>query len=250
MVARETELYQPVKAFLSGLGYDSRGEVHGCDLAARRGVELLIVEMKRVFSLELVLQGVERQGVSETVYLAIEEPRGRARRRLRRILRLCRLLGLGLLTVRFSRRSWRCDPEGCGTGGRARVDVLLDPAPYKPRLNTRRRGLLLEEFQKRSADYNTGGSVRRKLVTAYREEALRLAWQLKQHGPCAVKQLRELAHSPKAQSILFNNFYGWFERVTRGVYRLTGAGERGLETYAAVVRPSPAHALPAPRVAS
>jgi hypothetical protein len=199
--------------------------VKGCDVAAVRGDELLIVELKRTFNLDLVLQGVERQALTESVYLATEELHGSARRRWRRIMRLCRQLGLGLMMVRFSRRA----KNG------ARVEVMLDPAPYKPRLQTRKRGLLLEEFAKRSADHNVGGCVRTKVVTAYREEALRLAYELRSHGPASVKELRDLAESAKAQSILYKNFYGWFEHVDRGKYQLTPAGLAALDTYAHVL---------------
>jgi len=216
-----------VARFLQGLGYQVRGEVQGCDVAAARGNELVIVELKCVFSLGLVFQGIERQKATQEVYLAVEDLRGPSRRRYRKMLRLCRLLGLGLLTVRFART------QAC-----ASVEVLLDPAPYKPRLNARRRGLLLAELRSRSADHNVGGSVRKKVVTAYREEALRVAWQLKVHGPSPVKLLRLSAPSPKAQSILRNNFYGWFERTARGIYQLTPSGLDALEAYAHVLAPS------------
>jgi hypothetical protein len=39
----------------------------------------------------------------------------------------------------------------------------------------------------------------------------------------------------RAAGILRNDVYGWFERVERGVYRLTPKGETGLATYADVV---------------
>ena len=69
---RETELYPPLKAFLEAQGYAVKGEVEGCDIAAVRGDEPpVIVEMKTRFSLSLVLQGIQRQGVSDRVYLAV-----------------------------------------------------------------------------------------------------------------------------------------------------------------------------------
>jgi hypothetical protein len=245
MVRCETELYQPVASFLTERGYTVRGEVKGCDVTAVRGDELLIVELKRTFNLDLVLQGVERQALTESVYLATEELHGAARRRWRRIMRLCRQLGLGLMMVRFRKartKRARADlshGQPTANGGcpwhTARVEVMLDPAPYKPRLQTRKRGLLLEEFAKRSADHNVGGCVRTKVVTAYREEALRLAYELRSHGPASVKELRDLAESAKAQSILYKNFYGWFEHVDRGQYQLTSAGIAALDTYAHVL---------------
>jgi hypothetical protein len=53
-------LYQPVKAFLEGLGFVVKGEIGGCDLLALRGdgpPVVVIGELKLTFNLELVLQG-------------------------------------------------------------------------------------------------------------------------------------------------------------------------------------------------
>ena len=61
--APETTLYAPVKRYLERLGFTVKGDVCGCDLVALRGEEPPIVvlgELKLAFSLELVLQGVNR----------------------------------------------------------------------------------------------------------------------------------------------------------------------------------------------
>ena len=71
-VQSESELYPPIKAFLEDQGYEVKAEVESCDLVARRDSEPpVIVEMKRRFSLDLVLQGVARRNLSERVYLAV-----------------------------------------------------------------------------------------------------------------------------------------------------------------------------------
>src|SRR3546814_3859016 len=84
----------------------------------------VIVELKRRFSLALLLQGVDRLAMSERVYLAFAAPDRAAgwRRDSRAILKLCRRLGLGLLRVH---------PD------RALVEPLLDPLPYQDRKSTR-----------------------------------------------------------------------------------------------------------------
>jgi hypothetical protein len=69
----ETLLYQPVKAFLEGLGFVVKGEVRGCDLVALRGDDpplVVIGELKLTFNLELVLQGVDRAAACDEVWLA------------------------------------------------------------------------------------------------------------------------------------------------------------------------------------
>src|SRR6201997_770921 len=90
----ETALYLPVKRFLEAQGYVVRGEVKGCDLVAVRGDEpplLVIAELKLGFTLELVLQGVDRLRAADAVWLAIGASRkgggrGRGVARPRRLL--------------------------------------------------------------------------------------------------------------------------------------------------------------------
>ncbi len=57
----ETDLYEPVKRLLAGQGYDVKGEIQGCDVVGVRGDEPpVVVELKRVFGLAVVLQGLDR----------------------------------------------------------------------------------------------------------------------------------------------------------------------------------------------
>ena len=84
----ETELYLPVKRFLEAQGFAVKAEIGGCDVLAVRGDEPpVIVELKTSFNLQLLLQGIDRQGVTDTVYLAIPEPK---RSLPGDILRLCK----------------------------------------------------------------------------------------------------------------------------------------------------------------
>lgn len=220
---RETELYAPVKAFLESQGYEVKAEVHDCDLVAIRGAEEpVIVELKTTLSLALLMQGVDRQTISDWVYLAVPVGKGpRWRGQVKTGVKLCRRLGLGLISVR--------------TGRAATVEVHADPGPYQPRKNTRRKGALLREFQARVGDPNTGGQTRQKVVTAYRQDALRLAVALKAgHSgkPAALK--RDLGVA-RAALILQKDYYGWFCRIERGVYGLSDQGLVALETYEGVV---------------
>lgn len=213
----ETDLYPPVKAFLEAQGYDVKGEVKGCDVVAVRGDEPpVVVELKRAFSLDLVLQGVDRLTLTDAVYLAVPRRRGPRSPDDRAIQRLCRRLGLGLLAVA---------PDGPRP-----VEAVLDPLPYQPRKNRRRVGRLLGEHARRSGDPNLGGSPARALMTAYRQEALACARRLAEAGPASPAALRA-AGMPNAGKILQQDVYGWFERVERGVYRLTEAGAAGLARF-------------------
>lgn len=209
---RETELYPPVKAFLEAQGYAVKGEVRDCDIVALRGDEPpLIVELKTVFSLQLVLQGIDRQAMTDAVYLAITPPK---RRQHGDIVKLCKRLGLGLLLVHGQH-----------------VEALTDPAPYQPRKMARRSTLLLKEFRHRVGDPNLGGSARMPRMTAYRQDALRCIAHLSDNGASKVAAIRTGTAVVRTAGILQNDVYGWFMRQSRGVYGLSPKGEAALETY-------------------
>ncbi|HZH28636.1 MAG TPA: DUF2161 family putative PD-(D/E)XK-type phosphodiesterase [Azospirillaceae bacterium] len=224
-LSRESDLYAPVRAFLANAGYEVRGEVADCDVVAVRDDTVLAVELKRTFGLPVLYQALGRLSAVDLAYVAVPAPDGRTARRnwdaqLPDAVRLCRMLGLGLLSVRDGR-----------------VLVHADPAPYRPRKQPKKRARLLGEFTRRSGDHNVGGSSKRTIVTAYREDALRCADALAARGeqPARPAEIRKTTGVDKAATILRRNVYGWFERTGRGLYALTPAGRQALVDYAAVV---------------
>jgi len=215
---KETELYQPVKAFLAGQGYEVKAEVDAADIVAcRDGEDPVIVELKTGFSLSLFHQAIARQSITDAVYIAVARGSGRRfQQALRSNLSLARRLGLGLITVRLAD---------------AFVEVHLDPAPYTPRKSKRRKDRLLREFSRRVGDPNTGGSTRVTLVTAYRQDALRCAAHLKANGPSRGADIAKTTGVARATRMMADDHYGWFERVERGVYALTPKGQAYLQSY-------------------
>lgn len=211
MTTRETDLYLPVKTFLEGQGYVVKSEVGAADVVAVRGGEApVIVELKLGFSLALVHQCVARLGVSDDVYMAVG--RGKGKRFLKAtkdMTRLCRRLGLGLMTVRLS--------DGL-------VQVHCDPGPYAPRKNTKRQGQLLREFAARQGDPNDGGQTRVGLITAYRQDALKLAMYLYEAGASKGADVARETGVVRATTMMRDDHYGWFEKVEKGVYGLTPKG--------------------------
>lgn len=209
----ETTLYQPVKRFLERLGFEAKGEVCGCDIVAVRegaSAAVVVAELKQTFTLELVLQAVDRLAFADEVWVAVRlSRRGRGREGDARVRKLCRFLGLGLLTVSAS----------------GRVEPLVEPAPYRPRRDTRRRSRVVEEHRRRQGDPTSGGSTRRPIMTAYRQQALACAAALA-GSPARPRDLKPMA--PDAAKILQRNVYGWFERVERGLYGLTDGGRAAL----------------------
>jgi hypothetical protein len=211
----ETSLYAAIKAFLEPQGFSVKGEVCGCDIVAVRAGEpplLVICELKRALTLELILQGVDRVRTADEVWLAVAATT-RGRDRDRRAHRLCRMLGFGLLAVH---------PRS------QRVEVLAEPAPYRPRPDRPRRRRLLSEHGRRRGDPTQGGITRQPVMTAYRQQALDCAAALRD-GPKRPRDLRPAA--PDAGKILLRNVYGWFTRLEPGLYSLTEAGQAALHRW-------------------
>lgn len=216
---RETELYAPIKAFLERQDYIVKSEVGAADVVALRDDrdDPIIIELKTSFTLSVVHQAIARQALTDTVYVAIPHGTGRVfLANLRANIKLCRRLGLGLLTVRL--RDGHVTPH-------------VDPGPYKPRQSKARKTRLLREFARRVGDPNTGGATRKGLVTSYRQDALRLVAHLSEHGPTKASAIAAATGVPTARRIMADDHYGWFERVATGIYALSPKGKAALEAW-------------------
>ena len=209
----ESQLYLPVKRFLEKLGFEVKGEICGCDLVALREgepVAVVIGELKLTFTLDLVLQAVERTCACDEIWLAVRASRrGRGRETDARVRKLCRFLGFGLLAVSAA----------------GKVEMLVEPVPWRPRRDAKRRSRIIDEHRRRQGDPVAGGSTRQPIMTAYRQQALACAAQLAK-GYVHLRDLR--SGVPDAAKILQRNVYGWFVRIERGVYALTDSGKAAL----------------------
>ncbi|MEK4509671.1 hypothetical protein EJP82_12370 [Paenibacillus anaericanus] len=231
-VQHETELYAPLKTFFEERGYTIKAEITHCDLVGTRpgNPYPLIVEMKKTFNLPLLLQGLERQKLSEEVYLAVERNRskkGAHNQRWGEITGLCRRLGLGLIAITLFKTK------------KPFVDVLCSPGEItygqSQKVSKKKSDRVVREFNERSGDYNVGGSYGAKLMTAYREKALRVALALEVGVEMSPREIRDQSGIGTAAAILQHNYYDWFRRIARGRYVLTPAGVKALSQYADVV---------------
>ncbi len=211
---READLYPHIKAYLQRQGYEVKGEVGAADVVGRRGNDLVVVELKTGFSLTLFHQGVDRLAMTDDVYLAV--PAGGKTKALKANVKLARRAGLGVMTVRLR--------DG-------HIEVLADPGPYAARQSKKKKTRLLKAFDRLQGDPNAGGATRHGLITGYRQDALRCARFLAVHGPSKGAQVKEWVEVPQATRIMADDHYGWFTRVSRGVYDLTDKGRKGLADY-------------------
>ena len=92
---------------------------------------------------------------------------------------------------------------------------------------------MLREVDGRSIQPNSGGS-NGPIYTAYRETAVIIACLLAKRGPSRPAEIAPLT-GPKTRSILYINHYGWFERVSHGVYQVTSSGKKAIREYPDIV---------------
>ena len=214
-----------MKAYFTAQGYDVKGEVGAADLVAvlksKQDDEPVIVELKTGFTLSLFHQAINRQSMTDKVYIAVPHKSGKAAfTALRKNKMLCRRLRLGLITVRLSD---------------SRVVVHCQPAPFTPRKIKARKTKLLSEFESRHGDPNEGGMTSTGMMTSYRQGALRCAKVLYDEGTCKASYVAKMAGFEKARNLMAANHYGWFEKIDRGIYGLSPSGAKALEDHAEAV---------------
>ena len=213
---KETDLYEPIRAFLEEEGYQVQAEVKNCDIAAVKDGQMVIVELKKAFNLKLVYQGLERQSLTEQVFVAIPRPKKGAREKAwKDMLKLLKRLELGLLTVALD-------------SPLQTVDVVLEPSDSIAWKNRKKREKVQAELEQRQVDGNVGGMTRRKIMTAFREKSIRLACLLEREERVSLAGLRERGMEDSV-GILSRNYDKWFKRVEKGVYALSDKGKEALE---------------------
>ena len=213
MKHKESDMYEPIRKLLTEQGFTVRGEVKGCDIAAVRDETLWVVEMKLSANLTLIYQAMERKAATGWVFIAIPRPSKSRDGNFSKLKKLVKELKLGLITVALD------SPIKI-----AEIHIFPDGKDKK----NKRTLAVKREISGRSVD-SVGGVAKTQINTAYRERCVRIACLLEAHGSLSTKQLVAFGCERDAGKILYSNFFGWFEPVSRGVYGLSAAGIGYLE---------------------
>ena len=214
-------MFPIIKAQLTDMGFEVKAEVDHIDIMAIKDDKTLIVEMKQSLSLRLIYQGIERQKISDYVYLAILKPSETTlnSRTFKEKKTIVKTLGLGLIIVDTNIKQ---------------VTFLLDPIKPRQYQDTRKKKKAHQEFLLRKTAMNQGGISQTKIITVYREKALKILDYLKD-GEQPLKAIVKYTDDLKTTRILIDNHYGWFKRVSRGIYTLSEEGKEALITYQDVI---------------
>lgn len=203
-------MYEPVRKLLSEQGFIVRGEVKDCDIAALKDGCLWVVEMKLYANITLIYQAIERQSATDWVFVAIPRPRRARDGNFLSLQKLLKKLNLGLITVALD------SPV-------KQAEILLFPGPGGRNKNNKKSNAIRKELLGRTTD-TPGGTTKTSVNTAYRERCVQIACLLAAKGRLRAKDLVELGCEKDATFILQNNFFGWFDKVSRGVYEISDAG--------------------------
>ena len=221
-VYMEKDMFPVLKDYFESMDFTVKSEVQNVDIMAIRDDLVVLVEMKTSLNTKLMAQGLRRKGLGDLVYLGIPKPTDKVLKSdlFKDKCLLLKHLEIGLILVDETYET---------------ATVYLDPTVYPARKIHKQRASMLREFKERRTALNVGGSNKIKIITAYRELAL-LALDFMRTEPKTTKALREYTGRKKVVSILQKNYYGWFERITRGTYTLTNEGKQALRNYDSIIQ--------------
>lgn len=204
---KETDLYLPVKSLLISQGFLVKAEIKDIDILGSKDDFLCAVELKTKLSIKLIYQAIDRQKIVDQVYIAIPKSSIKIRSKAyKNLIYLLKRLEVGLILV---------DEDYAEVILEASVyDMEKSRARYK-----KRKQQILKEFKLRKYSNNIGGTKDKK-ITRYKEQVIEIASYLIVHESASPKEIKEDTNILKTSSILQKNYEGYFERVSRGIYKV------------------------------
>lgn len=208
MIKKETELYLPVQKYFADMGFKVDAEVRDCDVVATKENIVVICELKRGFTIELVYQLVQRKKLTPYVYAVIPRPKNMRSAAFRKKLDILRALDCGLIVVLNSTK---------------RVDMILQPRGEDTDAKKYRRKGIEKETKIRKVSLNLGGQSGRKIVTAHKESVIAALCYIEKYGTIKTSECKD-----NIKNVLQKNHYNFFVRVEKGVYTANESGRNFL----------------------
>ena len=212
----ETDLYRAIKVHLERLGLEVKGEVCGCDIVAlsEGSPELVVIgEMKQSFTLELVLQAVDRTSACDEIWLAVA-----ASKRTRAGERRPGEKALSIFGLRSSHSHNR------GPGRRGGGASAMEAEARRETAFTHCRGTSSPQGGPRCGRFDTGASNDRLSPAGARCGQRACQHAEPSAGPSDTGSGRRQNRSGQRIWLV--------ERIERGLYGLTSSGRVALVTWA------------------
>ncbi len=217
-MAKEQDFYKPIKRYFEKQGYDVKAEIKDCDCVCVKGEEIIICEFKLAFNMSLVFQGLDRQKITDNVYLCVPKYKGRVGyRNFLKAKNLCSRLGFGLIIVNTTLKSPTCEE-------------VLRPQETGVRKNKPKTERLLKEYNGRTFDLNTGGQTGKKINTAYKETCIKILCILEKEEKISSSILvSKYGFDKNVYRVLYNNPHRYFRKTEeRGIYVISEIGKNAL----------------------
>lgn len=215
---KEEDFYKPIKEYFENQGYSVKAEVKDCDCVCIKDDILVICEFKMHFNLSLLYQAMDRQSVTDYVYLCVPRYKGRVQYKNHLKARnLVKRLGLGLILV--------------SNDEKMQVEEVVSPSDFYVRKNSRKKQSLLKEYNGRVFDLNVGGQTRKKINTAFKETNIHLLCIMEKEEQISVKELtKNYGFDKSVYGIMYRNVLGFYEKLGKGYFKMSNIGKKALES--------------------
>lgn len=214
---KEEDFYKPIKQYFEKLGYSVKAEVNDCDCVCIKDDIVVICEFKMHFNLSLIYQAMDRQSITDYVYLCVPRYKGRVQYKNHLKARnLVKRLGLGLILV--------------SNDEKMQVEEVVSPSDFYIRKNSKKKQNLLKEYNGRAFDLNLGGQTGKKINTAFKETSIHLLCIMEKEGQISVKELtKNYGFDKSVYGIMYRNVLGYYEKLGKGYFEMSDFGKRILE---------------------
>ena len=203
---KETQLFFPVKTLFESMGFEVEAEIENIDVIAKKEQRYIAIELKKELNLNVIAQVLKRQVLTDEAYIATFKPTKKVMqsKTYKDKLLILKRLGIGLIIV-----------DNTAT-------IIKESEVILPRKNKKKKMRLMETFEQLNKE-NIGGSHHMTRMTLYRKQAMSIAQCIGKTSKKAA-QIKKETNIDKAYSILYNNYYGWFQALGSGMYQLSELG--------------------------
>lgn len=235
----EKDLFLPIKKYMEKYGFEVDGEVKKCDIVCIKEELMIAIELKKTLNYKLILQAIDRQKTFDIVYVAIFNNKNLNTKNFKQKILLLNRLGLGLIVMspRTKKIDIRINPKFVTSNFNNNEIIITDNekifATYIEKSNllkrkkaiVKKRNQILKEFNGRRLKNNIGGINKNQILTKYKEDAYIILDCLVKEKQSTGKKIKELSGIEKSTNIMYKNYYNWFEKVDRGLYKVSENGQ-------------------------
>lgn len=206
-------MYPILKKHFENDGYKVSAEVRDCDVVLTdKNGDITVIELKVSLNITVVYQAMDRQKITNNVYIAVLKPKNSYNKSVSKMKKLLSAVNVGLILVDVPKKS---------------MNVISNPetSKIKDNKNTKK---IKQEIEGRTLELNVGGTTRTKRLTAYRDKCIKISCILQKYSVVNAKFLKDNFNIDKGYNIMRSNHHGYFINFGKGDFGLSLKGEEML----------------------